>query len=62
MRRAAETRYDGLVSVFHFDYKDAPKGVQPTRGDFARIGGYLLPAWRPSVLILLCILSTRCSG
>lgn len=43
------------MSLFHFDYKDAPKGLQPNRGDFARIARHLLPAWRPSVLILACI-------
>jgi ATP-binding cassette subfamily B protein len=50
------------VSFFHFDYKDAPKGLRPTRGDFARIGRYLLPAWRPSALILLCIALSAALG
>ena len=48
--------------MFHFDYREAPKGVRPTRGDFARIARYLLPAWRPSVLILGCILVTSLLG
>jgi ATP-binding cassette subfamily B protein len=29
--------------------------VKASRGDFVRIGRYLLPAWRPSLLILACI-------
>ena len=48
--------------MYHFDYREAPKGVKPTRGDFARIARYLLPAWRPSVLILGCILVTSLLG
>ncbi|MCI0655744.1 MAG: ABC transporter ATP-binding protein/permease [Acidobacteria bacterium] len=50
------------MSMYHFDYREAPKGVRPTRGDFARIARYLLPAWRPSVLILGCILVTSLLG
>jgi len=48
--------------MWHFDYKDAPKGLKPTRGDFVRIARYLLPAWRPSALILGCILVTSLLG
>jgi ATP-binding cassette, subfamily B, bacterial len=48
--------------VFHFDYREAPKGVRPTRGDFVRIARYLLPAWKPSALILSCILVTSLLG
>jgi ATP-binding cassette subfamily B protein len=48
--------------MYHFDYREAPKGVKPTRGDFARIARYLLPAWRPSALILGCILVTSLLG
>ncbi|MCI0354405.1 MAG: ABC transporter ATP-binding protein, partial [Acidobacteria bacterium] len=48
--------------MYHFEYREAPKGLRPTRGDFARIARYLLPAWRPSVLILGCILVTSLLG
>jgi ATP-binding cassette subfamily B protein len=47
---------------FHFNYGDAPKGVRIERGDMARIGRYLLPAWRSSVLILFCIAVTSTLG
>ncbi len=50
------------MSLFHFDYKDAPKGVQANRGDFLRIGRHLMPAWRPSVLILACIGASAALG
>ncbi|HEY6194000.1 MAG TPA: ABC transporter ATP-binding protein [Candidatus Eisenbacteria bacterium] len=50
------------MSIFHFDYKDAPKGLKATRGDFARIGRLLLPAWRPSSLILACIATSAALG
>src|SRR5215470_5037643 len=43
------------MSIFHFDYGEAPKDLRPTRQDFARIARYLLPAWRPSLLILACM-------
>jgi ATP-binding cassette subfamily B protein len=43
------------MSIFHFDYSEPPKDLNPTRGDFARIARYLLPAWKPSTLILACI-------
>src|ERR1044072_485689 len=46
------------MSIFHFDYKDAPKGLKATRGDFARIGRLLLPAWRPSPLLPPCLATT----
>jgi ATP-binding cassette, subfamily B, bacterial len=48
--------------MFHFNYQEAPKNVRPTRGDFARIARYLLPAWRPSALILACIVVTSVAG
>ena len=47
---------------FHFNYQDAPKDVRPTREDFRRISRYLLPEWRPSALILGCILVTSLLG
>jgi ATP-binding cassette subfamily B protein len=50
------------MSMFHFNYQDAPKNVKPTRGDFVRIARYLLPAWRPSALILACIVVTSLLG
>ena len=48
--------------VFHFDYREAPKGLRPTRGDFSRIARYLLPAWKPSLLILGCIFVSSVLG
>jgi ATP-binding cassette subfamily B protein len=48
--------------MFHFDYREPPKGIRPTRGDFTRIARYLLPAWRPSLLILGCVLVTSLLG
>src|SRR5437773_12106201 len=50
------------MSTFHFDYREPPKDVRPTRGDFVRIARYLLPAWRPSALILGCIVVTSVLG
>jgi ATP-binding cassette subfamily B protein len=50
------------LGFWHFDYSELPKGIHPTRGDFARIARYLLPAWKPSVLILLCIALTSVLG
>ena len=47
---------------FHFNYQAAPKDVHPTREDFRRIARYLLPEWRPSALILGCILVTSMLG
>jgi ATP-binding cassette subfamily B protein len=44
------------------DYSELPKDVHPTRSDFARIARYLLPAWKPSFLILLCIVLTSVLG
>ncbi len=43
-------------------YAEAPKDVKVTREDLVRIGGYLLPAWRPSVLILSCIILVSLLG
>ena len=48
--------------MFHFDFKEAPKGTKIEPGDLRRIARYLLPAWGPSVLILLCILATSALG
>src|SRR5262252_8045465 len=48
--------------MFHFDYREAPKGIRPTRSDFTSIARYLLPAWRPSLLILGCVLVTSLLG
>jgi len=50
------------LSFWHFDYSQAPKDVKPTRDDFKRIARYLLPAWKPSLLILLCIVMTSLFG
>jgi len=48
--------------MFHFDFKEAPKGTKIEPGDLRRIGGYLVPAWRSTTLILLCILATSALG
>src|SRR5262245_25119169 len=53
---------EGRLGFWHFDYSESPKDVRPTRGDFARIARYLLPAWKPSLLILLCIALTATLG
>ncbi|HEV8481723.1 MAG TPA: ABC transporter ATP-binding protein [Candidatus Eisenbacteria bacterium] len=50
------------MSFWHLDYSQAPKDLKPTRGDFARIARYLLPAWKPSLLILFCIVLTSLLG
>ena len=39
-----------------------PKDIKITRADVVRIGRYLLPAWRPSLLILMCIVLTSLLG
>ena len=43
-------------------YAPAPKDVKVRREDVVRIGRYLLPAWRPSLLILTCIVLTSLLG
>src|SRR5690242_13143367 len=48
--------------AFHFDYSRAPSGIKPTRGDFVRIARYILPAWRPALLILFCIVTAAILG
>ena len=48
--------------MFHFDYKELPKDLKATRADFARLARYLVPAWRPSALILSCILASSILG
>jgi ATP-binding cassette subfamily B protein len=50
------------VSTFHFDYRDAPKNVRMSKGDVRRIGGYLLPTWQTSTLVLLCIVASTALG
>jgi ATP-binding cassette subfamily B protein len=50
------------LSVYHLDYGEVPKNTKLTRRHLLRIGGYLLPAWKPSLLILFCILSTSVLG
>ncbi len=50
------------MTTFHFNYAEAPKGTKVSRRDALRIGRYLLPAWRPSLLILVCILVTALLG
>ena len=49
-------------AMFHFDYREPPKNVRITRQDLLRIFRYLLPAWRPSLAILFCILVTSLLG
>jgi ATP-binding cassette subfamily B protein len=43
-------------------YAKAPKDIKITRADIVRIGQYLLPAWKPSLLILTCIVITSLLG
>src|SRR5689334_12825112 len=50
------------MSFFHFNYSEPPKDVHPTRRDFTRIAHYLLPAWRPSLLIVACITASALLG
>src|SRR5437773_7607848 len=52
----------GPLSAFHFDFKEAPKNVRLRRGDMRRIWGYLLPAWGPTALILVCIVTSALLG
>ena len=51
-----------MSSLFHFDFKSAPKDVRLHRGDMARIWRYLLPSWGATLLILLCILASALLG
>src|SRR5215831_3689115 len=53
---------EAQVSWFHWDFKEAPKDVRLRRGDMRRIWGYLLPSWKPSVLILFCIVASALLG
>src|SRR5262245_8585865 len=39
-------------------FKAPPKDLKITRADLTRIGRYLLPEWKPSLLILTCIVIT----
>jgi ATP-binding cassette subfamily B protein len=43
-------------------YAPAPKDIKIRKADVVRIGRYLLPAWRPSALIILCIILTSLLG
>ena len=43
-------------------YGEAPKDVTLRRDDLVRIGRYLLPEWRPSLLVLGCIVVTSILG
>ena len=43
-------------------YGEAPVGAKLRRDDLIRIGRYLLPEWRPSPLILGCIVITSILG
>jgi len=46
-----------IVSVWNPNrYAEVPKNVTLRRDDLIRIGRYLLPAWRPSLLVLGCII------
>src|SRR5512141_965602 len=44
------------------DSRDKAARTPLTRADVVRIGRYLLPAWRPSLLILMCIVLTSVLG
>ncbi len=44
------------------NYGEAPKGPPLTRADLVRIGRYLLPEWKPSLLILTCVLLVAILG
>jgi ATP-binding cassette subfamily B protein len=44
------------------DSRDKTARTPLTRADVVRIGRYLLPAWRPSLLILMCIVLTSVLG
>jgi ATP-binding cassette subfamily B protein len=48
--------------MFHFNYQEAPKDVKLSRADVVRIARYLVPAWRPMLLILGCIVVTSLLG
>jgi ATP-binding cassette subfamily B protein len=43
-------------------FDSPPPGTKLRRDDLIRIGRYLLPAWRPSLLILSCIVITSILG
>src|SRR5262249_10141992 len=43
-------------------FESPPPGTKLRRDDLIRIGRYLLPAWRPSLLILGCIVITSVLG
>jgi ATP-binding cassette subfamily B protein len=50
------------MGMFHFDFAEKPKTFALRPGDMRRIWGYLVPAWRPSLLILFCILTSALLG
>jgi ATP-binding cassette subfamily B protein len=51
------------VSVWNpHSYNEAPKNVKLRREDVVRIGRYLLPEWKSSILILSCIVLTSIFG
>ena len=54
----------GSVRLNRSDPESSGKPKEVTAGwkELKRIGRYLLPAWKPSLLILLCILVTSCLG
>jgi ATP-binding cassette subfamily B protein len=55
--------YDPSVSVFNPSrYAEAPKDVKIRREDVVRIGRYLLPEWKSSILILTCIVISSVLG
>jgi len=43
-------------------FGEVPAGTKLRRDDLVRIGRYLLPAWRPSILVLTCIVITSILG
>src|SRR5262252_3475234 len=50
------------MGMFHLNFDEAPKTFALKPGDMRRIWRYLLPAWRPSLLIVLCILASALLG
>jgi ATP-binding cassette subfamily B protein len=50
------------MAIFHINFDEAPKTFALKPGDMRRIWRYLLPAWRPSLLIILCILASALLG
>lgn len=46
------------MNSFHFDYQKAPASVQIEVSDWRRIARYVLPEWRPTLQLLLCIVAS----